>query len=1087
MKNSFHVVSLLALLLASAVSTAWAAQQTLTADGNGGYYINMPKTGVDTLVVPDGVTSFKVYDNGGKNGDFSSSCDGYLVMRAPDGYFLRVAGELYGKNASSRYSVGALRIWGSVPVDENGNLYANENESIYWNVGNATVPKRLSTGQEMLLRFWHYNTNWSASKGMELTVTVVDPNSPWEVSIKDVSGGEVLSNKSEANAGEVVTLTAIVADGYYLESIKVVDERRQDVEVTGGTWLAGSEATFTMPNADVEVEAEYGYADYGPTVEISRESAVELNVPSGISVLNADGYVGMDENEGPSAPLVLTVCENCAVKINPSYLEDESQYVVFNGNVSDYANAGETDFNGVSTGRTVTIFFFGIAERWPSSLPIQILDMNKKHPIIPQSASSGMGDVEVANFGSEGAPVGSRVKLVALPDEGYKFSGVRARYVDDYNWIDLDVEVVEDSVWFTMPYAEVRIVPDFAPVDNPYFLVPLKGVSRKTLSEETSEISVCDDGGCEYYYDRDDNGNGILVLTAPEGYILYAYGNVNTASQDYLEIFDGADTNANRLFNKSGDDELYRINSSSQSLTFRFNSTGWGEGFNIKVGLINPNAEYAIDIYSYNGTASSNVQKAKAGDTITVTGVPNEGYVFYGIDVYDENENFLFYVEDGVWYNGVAKFVMPSSDVFIDVDFENMWNIPLEIKIPKSDTLRVSVPEGIMVFNVVDDGGSSGNYSDDANGVLVLTAPEGYSPAIGVNVDFNDENDSLYIYDGAGVNGTVLAKLAGPGYFLDEKLIYSTGRSITYRFKSDGEGNASGIGTFVVFMKKSGFGAVAAYEMNGSTVARVDGDYTGNEVVSIPEPIGVDGIEYAREFTPGVPSTITLPFTLPEGTEINADFYQLTAVVQNGRKWKATMTYIGEGELPKANTPYAIIPEDDHLAFTWDRPNTATLHTNDIDTVKVSDGDWLFVGTYSYKTWAAGDDELGLAYAFAIDTVNGTPRSKFGKIGAGASANPLRSYLRKKDASVQLVAPENRPATANAYYSVSFVPEEIIDVEFVKASIDGSDEGTTVAEGRWNTRTGEFKMLRTYDIKGRKLNGTPKARGAYYGKKVLKK
>ena len=1084
MKKSFHMISLLALLLTFAVSTAWAAQRTLTADGNAGYYINMPKTGVDTLVIPDGVTTFKVYDDGGKNGNFSYYCDGYLVIRGPEEYFLRVTGNVSGKNRNG-YSVGALRVWGHVPVNQNGAISFDEYGSMGLFLGNVVVPKRLSSGQEMMLRFWHYSDR-ETSGGLNVTVSVVNPNSKWEISIDNsCDGGEVISDKSEANTGEVVSLTAIAADGYYLDHIEAVDERNQEVEITGGTWLAGSDATFTMPSAGVEVTAVYASTSQWPVVSVQENAAVDLNIPSGISGLNVVGFDSGEEKT--SAPFVLTVCEGCLVKISSSDLTG-AQFVAYNGTVSDLSNAGEPNFDGISTGRTVTLFFTNIPGRWPEPLPVEILDMNKKHPIIPQSASSGMGDVEVANFGSEGAPIGSRVKLVALPDEGYKFSGVRARYVDDYNWTDLDVEVVEDSVWFTMPYAEVRIIPDFAPVDNPYFLVPLKGVSRKTLSEETSEISVCDDGGCEYYYDRDDNGNGILVLTAPEGYILYAYGNVNTASQDYLEIFDGADTNANLLFKESGNDELYRINSSTQSLTFRFNSTGWGEGFNIKVGLINMNAEYEIEIYSYNGTASSNVQKAKFGDTITVTGVPDEGCVFYGIGVYDENENFLFYVEDGVWYNGVAKFVMPSSDVFIEVDFEDMRNIPLEIKIPKSDTLRVSVPEGIMAFNVVDDGGSSGNYSDDANGVLVLTAPEGYSLAIGVNVNLNDENDSLYIYDGAGVNGTVLAKLAGPGYFFDEELIYSTGRSITYRFKSDGEGNASGIGTLVVVLKKSGFGAVAIYEADGFKMARVDGNYTGNGIVDIPEPIYINGIEYAREFTAGVPSTVILPFTLPEGTKINADFYQLTAVVPDGRKWKATMTYIGEGELPKANTPYAIIPEDDHLAFTWDYPNTATLHTNNIDTVKVSNDDWLFVGTYSYKTWAAGDGELGLAYAFAAtDNEGGAKKGKFGKISAGASANPLRSYLRKKDASVQLPLQQNSPAAPGTYYSVSFVPESAIEVEFVKASVDGSGEGTTVAKGLWNVRTGEFKMLRTYDIKGRKLNSAPKARGAYYGKKVLKK
>ena len=66
---------------------------------------------------------------------------------------------------------------------------------------------------------------------------------------------------------------------------------------------------------------------------------------------------------------------------------------------------------------------------------------------------------------------------------------------------------------------------------------------------------------------------------------------------------------------------------------------------------------------------------------------------------------------------------------------------------------------------------------------------------------------------------------------------------------------------------------------------------------------------------------------------------------------------------------------------------------------------------------------------------------------------------------------------------VPALPESL---DVVIANTSESGNGTT-AIGRINTRTGEFMMNRNFDIKGRKLNGAPKARGAYYGKKVLKK
>ena len=65
------------------------------------------------------------------------------------------------------------------------------------------------------------------------------------------------------------------------------------------------------------------------------------------------------------------------------------------------------------------------------------------------------------------------------------------------------------------------------------------------------------------------------------------------------------------------------------------------------------------------------------------------------------------------------------------------------------------------------------------------------------------------------------------------------------------------------------------------------------------------------------------------------------------------------------------------------------------------------------------------------------------------------------------------------------LPDQM-EVVIVERDENGTEEHTTVI-GKFNTRTGEFKMLRNYDLKGRKVNSTNKAHKAYYGKKVLKK
>ncbi len=59
---------------------------------------------------------------------------------------------------------------------------------------------------------------------------------------------------------------------------------------------------------------------------------------------------------------------------------------------------------------------------------------------------------------------------------------------------------------------------------------------------------------------------------------------------------------------------------------------------------------------------------------------------------------------------------------------------------------------------------------------------------------------------------------------------------------------------------------------------------------------------------------------------------------------------------------------------------------------------------------------------------------------------------------------------------------ETIDVEFVK---DGSEGKKTTGWARYNTATGEFRMIRraTYDLKGRRVNDANRASKGMYLKK----
>lgn len=275
-------------------------------------------------------------------------------------------------------------------------------------------------------------------------------------------------------------------------------------------------------------------------------------------------------------------------------------------------------------------------------------------------------------------------------------------------------------------------------------------------------------------------------------------------------------------------------------------------------------------------------------------------------------------------------------------------------------------------------------------------------------------------------------------------------------------------------------GIVFTEDADGKMHAEIDAESDVAVVLSAAKAMEVDAIDFNRELTPNVPATVVLPFTLPEGTTVNADFYQLTAVKQVGYSWKATMTYIGDGKLPEANTPYVVILHEGYTKLEFNlNGQKAVVQSGAIKNVVTDDGNWSFNGVYAYKEWEKGDKELGLAYAFAGRDEKGVSKGDFVKVGEGAYAKVMRAYLRKKDKSVQLVGPQNRPVMNEsvANYSMEFVPESI-ETEFVKNGF-----GTTKFVGPAKAVIGNNKMLRSYDLKGRNMHGKMKAKGVYYEKR----
>ena len=273
--------------------------------------------------------------------------------------------------------------------------------------------------------------------------------------------------------------------------------------------------------------------------------------------------------------------------------------------------------------------------------------------------------------------------------------------------------------------------------------------------------------------------------------------------------------------------------------------------------------------------------------------------------------------------------------------------------------------------------------------------------------------------------------------------------------------------------------------INGINTAILDGEYKINSETNIQETY-VDSVVFERTWTPDAYSTLTLPFSINvdniEGIASLLKFNGLGQKNENGQEiWYVSMAKLWEtgndGVTIKAYKPYMILMESEKMIIHSQQTIKIEEPAN-AKTIEEIDG-WQFKGTLTYKQWTDEDPELGLAYGFAAEAKDDISIGQFVKAGVGAWISPFRAYLLNKSSANKI-----KSNYTGAKVSTMKLPD-VIDIV-----IDDEAEEKTTVIGKFNTRTGEIHMntaKQTYDLKGRNVgNKANKARGAYYGKKVVK-
>ena len=346
-----------------------------------------------------------------------------------------------------------------------------------------------------------------------------------------------------------------------------------------------------------------------------------------------------------------------------------------------------------------------------------------------------------------------------------------------------------------------------------YVNIPKTGENKLTLTDASiTFFKVYDNGGGpQNHYDNDCDGS--LVLTAPEGCVLRLSGTIVTEKgYDYLTVYDGnAKDDKKVLLNKvsssssGAETTIDAVTSTGQSMMLYFHSDNAVKyfGLNLTVTVVNLSEKFTITVNNpeAGGTIEASVggtvaAQAAMTEEVTLTATPASGYLLSSVSVVDANSNPI--AVDCNFSTNIATFTMPRSAVTITPTFTDTWTAEggFFINMPKAGDKLITIPTGMQSFKVYDDGGATGNYSYNCDGTLTLTAPEGYVLQLSGSIRTENTRDNLTVYDGSDNSGTVLIDALYSYSNNSERAIptvNSTGQSLTLYFYSDGSDNFAGL------------------------------------------------------------------------------------------------------------------------------------------------------------------------------------------------------------------------------------------------------------------------------------------------------
>ena len=607
----------------------WVNTAVLTQDGDE-KYVTIPEKRKMTLKITeseikDGLTSFKVYEAGGKNHVLGKEWDGVLVINIPDNsnYLIQLSGKALAADRTSKNDLidceliyeGYLTVYDN--DEASGTILLENSELIYDYLPSpvAIIPTITSTGKNLAIR---YREMYGYSD-LDLSVTLVPADRKYNVNLPDrFTGGQVTANLRQAKANDNITLTVTPDEGYMLNELRVVKADGETLNVTDCNWYTdwsetiSKTVTFKMPTQNVTVAAVFtnklNSDEGGLYVNMPHSGTKNMVIPDNITSFKLYDDGGKDGDFQPlsDGTLAITAPSGKVMQFSgKSFMVDnsssESYYAIYNdppksyGQKLAYGNQQkeETLYPVVSEDNTAYVRLKAADISRTDFFHKYGLDLNVKVFTPAVYSVSSDKNMEHGNvmFDKTQVVTNGTINVTVSSDEGYVLKDIDAfdadgkivmTKPDTVQWGDVVYYAASTGYSFKMRSSDATVTPTFMPKTDFFVNMPKTGQRDIIIQDDMTSFRVYDNSGKDGYYFTNDDGK--LLLTAPEDCMMKVSGYVklmySSAEEDYLDIYDGSSTNAKRLGRfrgyKNSSTTSVTASSSTNQMLLHFISNGYG-------------------------------------------------------------------------------------------------------------------------------------------------------------------------------------------------------------------------------------------------------------------------------------------------------------------------------------------------------------------------------------------------------------------------------------------------------------------------------------------------------------------------------